>query len=291
MMDSTCDELGSLGSEDDTDITGGPESVLFGANPSAPATATVGETQTISVITSIGGGSQTNGTFPVAIGGGGSGVHVKSIVTSDFDGWSASGWTYDSSTDLWSNTFTKGAVTASYEIQIEVVCDVLGELGVFTDGGGSVRTDQVNGGSGHITINVTAARTFEVTPSVPATQDGSVFGTPVVCTLSAVAGGAAQTSGSFYVTIYDNYGFDVISSVTTSDLDGWTQSGWVLLAGVWKNHYTRAAVPVGTTTPTVSIGTGLNTGIIFVQTTPGTAAPQTAQAAGIGGSSSCHLMS
>lgn len=302
-----CIDFGYLGDDDDSDDSGGAGPALFDAIPTASSPFNVGATETITVTTSFGGGSpQTNGTFPVlissrytgGIGGTGSLAHlVAAPTTTGLAGWSQTGWSYSSFLELWSNTFTKASVTASNAITIDIVTDLPGTVNVYTNTGGSVMTDQASGAGAHIALTSSAPATFDVTLSCPSEGLGpfdpghAVYSSPLVITAAAVAGGVSQTSGSFYMRIYDNYGFNVISGVATTNAAGWSETGWSLSVGVWSNHYTKASVAIGTTNPEVTVSCGLNTGWVYAETTAGVAAPQTAEATGVGDTCSVHLFS
>ncbi len=66
--------------------------------------------------------------------------------------------------------------------------------------------------------------------------------------VQVTAGGGAQTNGQFTVVISDNYGggSSRIAGVTTSALDGWSESGWSIVSGVASNTFTKATVAVDT---------------------------------------------
>lgn len=140
---------------------------------------------------------------------------------------------------------------------------------------------------GAMTVAATATvAEFDAVVSTTAV-DGHLYSVPVDVTLSATASGIAQTNGSIAVIVYDNYSPSTfIDSITTTDLDGWSELGWTEFFGVWRNTYTRTSVSVGTDEITFQM-TFHNNGYVFVATT-GTA-PTTDQAHGDGNSFALHL--
>lgn len=293
-----CIDFGYLGDDDDSDDSGGAGPALFDAIPSVASSAGVSVSTRITVTTSFGGGSpMTNGTFPVLIGGLGGSLGSLSISTFTLAGWSQTGWSYSAFLDLWSNTFTKASVTASNVLEIDFTASATGTLHVYTNTGGAVQTDQATGAGAHVTCTINAVPTFDVTLSAaeeglgPFDPGHAVYSNPVVITCATTALGTNQTLGSFYMRIYDNYGFNVISGVATTSLNGWSQTGWSLSLGVWSNHYTKAVVGIGAAGPVVTVSCGLNTGWVYAETTAGVAAPQTAEATGVGDTCNVHLFS
>lgn len=90
---------------------------------------------------------------------------------------------------------------------------------------------------------------------------------PLTFYVDAIASGVAQTNGVIHVSVTDNHEMDLVGSIATNALNGWTESGWVLTGQVWTNEYTRAAVAVGTTRLDVEIQFSSRAGLLYIDVT------------------------
>lgn len=250
-----------LGDDDDDDDTGGAGGNVFDAtiNASLVSSAAVGDNISFQVDATAGGGAQTSGAIKVTITEA-SGAVASTPSTTALAGWSESGWSYASG--VWTNTLTKASVavgTTSPTFQFTATSGTGGGFIVATSTAPSPRTAEATGAGNSRIVTISAA-SFDALVSGPGSVSAAVaIAVGFSVTAAATASGTAQTNGTFDVWIVE----DVVSggggAITTTALDGWSETGWSSVPNVsgigvfWRNTFSRTTVPIGTTNVTFTI--------------------------------------
>jgi len=128
--------------------------------------------------------------------------------------------------------------------------------------------------------------TYNATITTPA--DASSFdiagGTQQLHAIATVTvGGGTQDNAQFTVVVSDNYGggYSRIVGVTTSALDGWSETGWSLVGGVASNTFGKFSAAV--TSYDIEFDIEMNGACQLVISTNDSGAPFTDQQSGAGG--------
>lgn len=256
-------------------VDGTPEPVAANGNIALEVTPT------------IGGGAQTNLGFYVKIAYsvdyGASPPTAPS--SDDLDGWSAAGaWTWDDPTNAYYCAFLKASHAVGTSTLLFTV-NAGDTAGTVTVDSVELETGQVAYSAGPNDSDTITVVSFDATITSPA--DASSFdiegGTQDLHAIAtAVAAGATQANGTFTVVVSDNYGggSSRIDAVTTTALDGWSESGWSIVSGIASNTFTKASVAVGSYD--IEFDVQLNGACQLVISTNDSGAPQTDEATGTG---------
>lgn len=255
----------------------------------SPTQVSTGGTSALTVQVAATGADQTSIALNVRIGDLGglgiSGLLSSAPTTTNLGGWTQSTSWSSASGLYWEANFTRASLTvAAGYVALEITA---------TASPGSVEEYQcrmsltsAEGGSFVLTGSPLAiAPSFEatiVTPTNGSTHNTSAGTVPLACTCRIVAQGTTQTDGIVKIEVRDNYDAH-IQGVSTTDLDGWTQSvAWASTGGIWAAEFSKASVPPGTDEIDFEIDWLNSNDNHTTISTNNDGSPQTDQATGVG---------
>jgi hypothetical protein len=281
-----------LGDDDDDDDSGGAGGNVFDAtiNASLPSSAAVGAAIAFQVDATAGGGAQTVGAVRVTITES-SGARVGSVSTVGLAGWSETGWSYDATNGIWSNTLSKASVavgTTSPTFSVTASSGGSGGGLVVATNLTAPHTAEATGTGNLRIVLIGSVSTFDALVQSVASTMG--VGTVPTITVRATASGTAQTNGSFRVSISDAPDADslTVSAIDFVDTAGWSYDGWARTGGVWRCNFTRTTVPLGDSDIKFTLLFSRAERTITIRTNETT--PLTTEATGAGNSRSADIV-